>query len=546
MRLFFVWVALAAAVGGRSNRTTYGRRRTTEPYGRDEICRAAVGADASWAQTLVASAIAKAIPTPLRQEPGHGLYPPADRIVGDVVYGLDFFGPVSRGIAARGEPGDLLATCVRAAAEGRAVRIAVAGGSVTEGNNACAPMSDGHAGSGCAWPTLLPAVWKAAGLAPVADVVNFAKGSHDIEMMRLVMIGHDYSDWAPDVVLVATTTNDNNAAKFSKNNYAILATHVEDFLNDVGNRVADCAGGTRPAFVFFEDSLAGLDGTVEDVKDIRLAQGVHERVAEETLSPVISWRNIMEPVFGKGATAARVDKVCKNSTHALCLALGWKGAGLPRSDDHPTHPPFPVHVAMSITITRAVALLLVDACATPPPLARAPGARRLAKKAVPDADTCLACPFSWVASRLDPSSFAVHTGWILDANHNKPGWRTTAAVEARPGRGSRASPLTTVGFPWPSKSLTIPELTVAYMVSYSAVWGEATIELLEGDSDGRAWIVRGAVVADARGTAQVSVFNIVKLPLPETPPTRKTALAAVRITLKENGTVFKVGMISVC
>ena len=84
------------------------------------------------------------------------------------------------------------------------------------------------------------------------------------------------------------------------------------------------------------------------------------------------------------------------------------------------------------------------------------------------------------------------------------------------------------------------------MVSYSAVWGEATIELLEGDSDGRAWIVRGAVVADARGTAQVSVFNIVKLPLPETPPTRKTALAAVRITLKENGTVFKVGIISVC
>jgi hypothetical protein len=187
---------------------------------------------------------------------------------------------------------------------------------------------------------------------------------------------------------------------------------------------------------------------------------------------------------------------------------------------------------MSITITRAVALLLVDACATPPPLARAPGARRLAGK---KADTCLACPFSWNADALDPSSFAGHEGWILDADHDKPGWRTTRAVEA--------GPLTTVGFPWPSKSRTKLELT--YMVSYSAAWGEATIELLEGDSDGRAWIVRGAVVADARGTAHVSVFNIAKLPLPETPPTRKTALAAVRITLKEKGK-FKVGTITVC
>ena len=106
--------------------------------------------------------------------------------------------------------------------------------------------------------------------------------------------------------------------------------------------------------------------------------------------------------------------------------------------------------------------------------------------------------------------------------------------------------LTTVGFPWPSKSRTKFELTVAYMVSYSAAWGEAKIELLEGDSDGRAWIVRGAVVADARGTAHVSVFNIVKLPLPETPPTRKTALAAVRITLKEKGAVFKVATITIC
>ena len=140
-------------------------------------------------------------------------------------------------------------------------------------------------------------MWKAAGLAPVADVVNFAKGSHDIEMMRQLMISHDFSDWAPDVVLVATSTNDDNAAKFSENNYAIVAAHVEDFVNDVGNRVADCAGGTRPAFVFFEDSLAGLDGTVEGVEDIHLAQGVHERVAEETLSPVISWRDIMEPVL---------------------------------------------------------------------------------------------------------------------------------------------------------------------------------------------------------------------------------------------------------
>ena len=163
-------------------------------------------------------------------------------------------------------------------------------------------------------------MWKAAGLAPVADVVNFAKPAHDSEMMRQIMISHDFSDWAPDVVLVATSTNDDNAAKFSENNYAIVAAHVEDFVNDVGNRVADCAGGTRPAFVFFEDSLAGLDGTVEGVEDIHLAQGVHERVAEETLSPVISWRDIMEPVFGKGATAARVDKVCKNSTHSLCPA----------------------------------------------------------------------------------------------------------------------------------------------------------------------------------------------------------------------------------
>ena len=206
-----------------------------------------------------------------------------------------------------------------------------------------------------------------------------------------------------------------------------------------------------------------------------------------------------------------------------------------RKAGHDVHPPFPVHVAMSITIARAVALLLVDACATPPPLARAPGARRLARK---KADTCVACSFSWNADALDPSNFAGHEGWILDADHDKPGWRTTAAVEA--------GPLTTVGFPWPSKSRTKPELSVAYMVSYSAAWGEATIELLEGDSDGRAWIVRGAVVADARGTAHVSVFNIVKLPLPETPPTRKTALAAVRITLKEKGAVFKVATITIC
>ena len=217
------------------------------------------------------------------------------------------------------------------------------------------------------------------------------------------------------------------------------------------------------------------------------------------------------------------------------LALGWRGAGLKRKAGHDGHPPFPVHVAWSITIARAVALLLVDACATPPPLARAPGARRLARK---KADTCVACSFSWNADALDPSNFAGHEGWILDADHDKPGWRTTAAVEA--------GPLTTVGFPWPSKSRTKPELSVAYMVSYSAAWGEATIELLEGDSDGRAWIVRGAVVADARGTAHVSVFNIVKLPLPETPPTRKTALAAVRITLKEKGAVFKVATITIC
>ena len=142
-----------------------------------------------------------------------------------------------------------------------------------------------------------------------------------------------------------------------------------------------------------------------------------------------------------------------------------------RKAGHDVHPPFPVHVAWSITIARAVALLLVDACATPPPLARAPGARRLARK---KADTCVACSFSWNADALDPSNFAGHEGWILDADHDKPGWRTTAAVEA--------GPLTTVGFPWPSKSRTKPELSVAYMVSYSAAWGEATIELLEGDS----------------------------------------------------------------
>ncbi|KAK7242180.1 uracil-DNA glycosylase [Aureococcus anophagefferens] len=128
-------------------------------------------------------------------------------------------------------------------------------------------------------------------------------------MMRLIMIEHDFSGWAPDVVLVATSTNDIRAAKNAENNYALVAARVEDFVKDVGERVADCAGGTRPAFVFFEDSLAGLDGTVEGVNDIHLAQGVHERVAEETLSPVISWRDIMEPVFGKGATAARVDKL---------------------------------------------------------------------------------------------------------------------------------------------------------------------------------------------------------------------------------------------
>lgn len=214
------------------------------------------------------------------------------------------------------------------------------------------------------------------------------------------------------------------------------------------------------------------------------------------------------------------------------LALGWPGARAPL---HMVHPPFPVHVAMSITIARAVALLLVDACATPPPLARAPGARRLAEK---KAETCLACPFSWVASGLDPSSFAGHEGWILDADHDKPGWRTTAAVEA--------GPLTTVGFPWPSEKKK-RELTVAYMVSYSAAWGEAKIELLEGDSDGRAWIVRGAVCANARGTANVSVFNTVKLPLPEHHAHKNgTALAAVRITLKEKGTVFKVATITVC
>ena len=206
MRFFFVRVALAAAVGGSSNRTTYDRRRTTEPYGREEICRAAVGADASWARTLVSSAIAEATGKGIRNLPVQGLYPPADRIVGDVVYGLDFFGPVSRAIAARGEPGDLLATCVRAAAEGRAVRIAVAGGSVTAGHQACAPMRGGNESGACAWPTLLPAVWKAGGLAPVADVVNFAKPGNDIEMMRHIMIAHDFSDWAPDVVLVATST----------------------------------------------------------------------------------------------------------------------------------------------------------------------------------------------------------------------------------------------------------------------------------------------------------------------------------------------------
>ncbi|KAH8052171.1 hypothetical protein JL722_10271 [Aureococcus anophagefferens] len=482
MRFFFVRVALAAAVGGSSNRTTYDRRRTTEPYGRGEICRAAVGADASWPRTLVSSAIKNSISEGLRNKPGQGLYPPADRIVGDVVYGLDFFGPVSRAIAARGEPSDLLATCVRAAAEGRPLRIAVAGGSVTYGRQACDPMKEGNSkgkkGAECAWPTLLPAVWKAAGLAPVVDIVNFARSGHNIEMMRLIMIEHDFSGWAPDVVLVATSTNDNYAAKNAENNYALVAARVEDFVKDVGERVADCAGGTRPAFVFFEDSLAGLDGTVEGVNDIHLAQGVHERVAEETLSPVISWRDIMEPVFGKGATAARVDKVCKNSTHSLCPA--------PRGNQ--------------------------------------------------TFDPTSTCAKSKDA--LDPSNFAGHEGWILDADHDKPGWRTTAAVEA--------GPLTTVGFPWPSKSRTKPELSVAYMVSYSAAWGEATIELLEGDSDGRAWIVRGAVVADARGTAHVSVFNIVKLPLPETPPTRKTALAAVRITLKEKGAVFKVATITAC
>ena len=58
--------------------------------------------------------------------------------------------------------------------------------------------------------------------------------------------------------------------------------------------------------------------------------------------------------------------------------------------------------------------------------------------------------------------------------------------------------------------------------------------------------MRGAVVADARGAAHVSVFNIVKLPLPRRPPTRKTALAAVRITLKEKGAVFKVATITAC
>ena len=472
-------------------------------------------------------------------------------------------------------------------------------------------MRDGNEGGACAWPTLLPAVWKAAGLAPVADVVNFAKPSHDIEMMRHTMIAHDFSGWAPDVVLVATTTNDDNAAKFSENNYAIVAAHVEDFVKDVGERVADCAGGTRPAFVFFEDSLAGLEGTVEDVKEIHLAQRVHERVAEETLSPVISWRDIMEPVFGKGATAARVDKVCKNSTHALCPAprgdqtfnptstcaesngvdrtLRPCFEGLTRENDSSKNQPnrlrcdrarefrslaptsrqtgrFPRRPRAGLARRGVATGRGYQRAGFPPPhtpavsrprgdvhhdhargrfaprrrvrdaaAARA-GARR-APASGKKADTCLACPFSWNADALDPSSFAGHEGWILDADHDKPGWRTTAAVEA--------GPLTTVGFPWPSKSRTKPELTVVYMVSYSAVWGEATIELLEGDSDGRAWIVRGAVVADARGTAHVSVFNIVTLPLPETPPTRKTALAAVRITLKEKGK-FKVYTITVC
>jgi len=102
----------------------------------------------------------------------------------------------------------------------------------------------------CAWPALLAGAFEAAGLGSL-DVRNLAVPASNIMLMREHLLAYDFGTWAPDLVLVATSANDDfegSAKHPTGKTWANLADASAAFLRDVGDRVAACGGG-RPAFV---------------------------------------------------------------------------------------------------------------------------------------------------------------------------------------------------------------------------------------------------------------------------------------------------------
>ena len=100
----------------------------------DTATTLARGGDLDWPRAAMASAIAAAVPGVMEKKL-------IKTIVRDAVYGLDVLRPGSRVVAKVGDPAAVADALGRAAAGGRPARVAVVGGSVTAGHNACAPMS---------------------------------------------------------------------------------------------------------------------------------------------------------------------------------------------------------------------------------------------------------------------------------------------------------------------------------------------------------------------------------------------------------------------
>ena len=220
------------------------KKKVQEEAAPDAVCAAHAalvrGGDVDWPRREIAEAVLNATRPFLANftRAAKRLWP----AVRGGVYGLDLLRPAPRLVAKRGDASPLLGALRAASRDARPARVAVVGGSVTAGHWACRPMVSGAEGDSprCAWPALLGPIFRAAGLGGL-DVRNFARGSEDISGMRARLLAHDFASWAPDVLAVATSVNDDNPAVFSGGSWGDLAAHAAAFVDDVSARaVARC------------------------------------------------------------------------------------------------------------------------------------------------------------------------------------------------------------------------------------------------------------------------------------------------------------------